>query len=59
MVFITLACDGASENRLMIKQLATVSVKEVLDKMNEKNIQIRPLFYDIHSHLHLTNINSY
>jgi perosamine synthetase len=26
--------------------------------MNEKNIQIRPLFYDIHSHQHLKNINN-
>lgn len=26
--------------------------------MNEKNIQIRPLFYDIHSHLHLSKIKN-
>jgi perosamine synthetase len=26
--------------------------------MNEKNIQIRPLFYDIHSHLHLFDIKN-
>jgi perosamine synthetase len=26
--------------------------------MNEKNIQIRPLFYDIHSHFHLSNIKN-
>jgi perosamine synthetase len=27
--------------------------------MNEKNIQIRPLFYDIYSHLHLSNIKNH
>ena len=26
--------------------------------MNEKNIQIRPLFYDIYSHKHLSNIKN-
>ena len=38
MVFISLACDGASENRAMINELATLTVNDILKILEEKNI---------------------
>lgn len=38
--------------------ISNINYNDFEKYMNEKNIQIRPLFYDINSHFHLSNIHN-
>lgn len=57
-IFTLLEEEKDTENSKWMFTLLTNNIEyDNLEKfMNEKNIQIRPLFYDIHSHSHLLNI---